>query len=76
MATLLYQGQDSEHIYRVVYSNDRRYKISKHGLAHDMARAYHISRKLFMEIMESSEYDRLEVAGKIYEAARSKKKAR
>lgn len=47
MAILLYQGQDAEHIYKVVYSNDRRYKISKYGLAHNTARAYHISRKLF-----------------------------
>jgi len=76
MATLLYQGQDAEHIYKVVYSNDRRYKISKYGLTHSTARAYHISRKLFQKIIEASEKDRLEVAKSIYEAARLKKKAR
>ena len=76
MATLLYQGQDDEHIYKVIYSNDRRYKISKCGLVHDTARAYHISRKLFVEIMEASEQDQIEVAESIFQAARAKKKAR
>jgi hypothetical protein len=76
MAILLYQGQDAEHIYKVVYSNDRRYKISKYGLAHNTARAYHISRKLFQEIIESSERDRLGVAERVYDAARFRKKAR
>jgi len=76
MATLLYQGQDSEHIYKVIYSNDRRYKISKYGLTHNTARAYHISRKLFQEIMAASEQDRLGVAKSIFDAARLKKKAR
>lgn len=76
MATLLYQGQDAENTYKVIYTNDKRYKISEYGLVHDTARGYHITRKLFQEIMDASEQNRLEVAKSVYEAARLKRKAR
>ena len=76
MATLLFEAQDQNYIYRVVLSNDHQYKICMQGLQSEMKRAYRIPRRLYDEIISANKSDQLQVTKNIYHSARLKKKAR